>query len=63
MRMKKPDNPYKKGSIIWSIMEGDWEDLTAEQIGEVLLVQKENIIRQISKIKKDTGYVVPRKKR
>ena len=34
--MDKPKNPYRKGSIIWSIMEGDWEDLTVKQIAEAL---------------------------
>lgn len=63
MIMEKPDNPYRKGSVIWSIMEGDWEDLNAEQIGEVLLVTKEDVIRYMSKIKKGTGYIVPRKKK
>lgn len=55
----KPNNPYKKGSLIWSVMEGDWEDLTTRQIGEVLGTGAYSISAKISKIKKDTGYDVP----
>ena len=32
----KPANPFRPGSLIWSVMEGDWSDLTPKQIGEVL---------------------------
>lgn len=55
----KPNNPYKKGSLIWSVMEGDWYDLTTKQIGEVLGTGPCTIRAKISKIKKDTGYDVP----
>lgn len=29
-------NPYKPQSLRWKLVEGDWEDLTPAQIGEVL---------------------------
>lgn len=58
--MGKPKNPYREGSIIWSVMEGDWEDLTVKQIAEVLpSAASENMRR----IRVKTGYVVPHKGR
>ena len=61
--MNKPENPYRKGSIIWSVMEGDWEDLTVRQIAEVLDAGQNAVYMSISRIKKETGYDVPRVKR
>lgn len=58
--MNKPQNPFRKGSIIWSVMEGDWEDLTVRQIAEVLGTGPGNIYCCLSKIKTETGYIVPR---
>lgn len=57
--MKKPDNPYPKGPLIWSVMEGDWEDLTMEQIAEVMGSTYKAISSSITRIKKETGYRVP----
>jgi len=56
----KPENPYKKGSFLWSLMEGDWEDLAAKQIAEVLDVPPQKVYSGLSKILQDTGYDVPR---
>lgn len=56
----KPKNPYQKGTLIWSVMEGDWEDLTVTQIAEVLGTTPDNIGAYTSRIKRETGYVVPR---
>lgn len=61
--MSKPENPFKKGSVIWSVMEGDWEDLSKEQIGEVLVTSEARISEAIYKIKKKTGYEVPYKRK
>ena len=58
--MQKPHNPYKRGTTIWSLFEGDWEDLTATQIAEVLDCPRRTIDTCLRQIKKDTGYVVPR---
>lgn len=55
----KPENPYRKGSIIWSVMEGEWEDLTPTQIAEVLDTTKNAVCSAISKIKRETGWSVP----
>lgn len=57
--MDKPMNPYRKGSLIWSIMEGDWEDLTVDQIAEVLDRDPLIVARAIYRIKKETGYQIP----
>lgn len=55
----KPTNPYKKGSTIWKVMEGDWEDLTVRQIAEVLDVKYSTVRTCITRIKRQTGYDVP----
>lgn len=55
----KPNNPYKKGSTIWAVMEGDWEDLTARQIAEVLDVKYSTVRHYITRIRRQTGYSVP----
>ena len=56
--MTKPENKYKHGSIIWSVMEGDWEDLTVPEIAEILNTSPQTVLRAIQKIKKDTRYEV-----
>lgn len=58
--MDKPENPYRKGSLIWSVMKGDWEDLTVTQIAEVLGTTQSNVSNCIARIKGETGYIVPR---
>lgn len=58
--MDKPKNPYRKGSLIWSVMEGDWEDLTVTQIAEVLGTAQSNVSNCIARTKRETGYIVPR---
>lgn len=55
-----PENPYRKGSLTWSVMEGDWEDLTVTQIAEVLGTVPNSIRSIIATIKRETGYNVPR---
>lgn len=61
--MNNPENPYPKGTLIWSVMEGDWEDLDAAQIAEVLATSSDAIHAMISRIKKETGYSVPHTRR
>ena len=56
---KKPQNPYRKGSSIWSVFEGDWADLTLKQIGEVLDIPVSIVYSAVYLIKKKTGYDVP----
>lgn len=58
--MVKPDNTYERGTVIWSVMEGDWEDLTAEQIAEVLDATLSSVNSAIHRIKRDKGWDVPR---
>lgn len=57
--MDKPKNPFLKDTLVWKVMDGDWEDLTKEQIGEVLVASPESISEAIYRIKKKTGYEVP----
>lgn len=57
--MGKPTNPYPKGTLIWSVMEGDWADLDAAQIAEVLGTSSNIVHAMISRIKRETGYFVP----
>ncbi len=71
--MIKPENPYtkylqndsgrKKISVLWSVFEGDWADLTIPQIAEVLNTTPNCISAYICRIKRDTGYIVPYVKR
>lgn len=61
--MDKPENPYRKGTTIWSVMEGDWEDLTVKQIAEVLDVLPRYVAESMRRIRVKTGYVVPHKGR
>lgn len=56
---RKPKNPYRKGSLIWSVMEGDWEDLTVSQIAEVLDATPSAISCCIRWVRVKTGYIVP----
>lgn len=58
--MEKPPNPYPPGTIIWSVYEGDWADLTICQIAEVLDCRGHLVENYLARIKRDTGYVVPR---
>lgn len=58
----KPANPYPEGTLIWSVMEGDWEDLTVKQIAEVLDAVPNSVRSTIAAIKKRTGYSVPHTK-
>lgn len=55
----KPANPFRPGTLIWSVMEGDWSDLTPKQIGEVLGTSGRSVTVQIIKIRRLTGYSVP----
>lgn len=70
--VKRPKNPYRKGSLIHAIMEGAlegefdgksaWEDMTAEQIAEVFGTSKRSVTAAICNIRKQTGYEVQYKR-
>ena len=65
---ERPDNPYRRGTRIWMLMEGGlqeeyggrpgWEDLDVEQIGEVLGCSRSNVRKLLSLIRTQTGYQV-----
>lgn len=59
MPMDKPINPYRKGTQIWNVFEGDWEDLSTIQIAEVLGMKPKTVRAAIRQIAQDTGYAVP----
>lgn len=65
----RPLNPFRRGSVIWSVMEGGlqgefdgrpgWADLTVTQIAEVLDVAASGVSSYLLRIRKKTGYAVP----
>lgn len=59
----KPKNPFRKDTLAWQLMEGDWEDLTVPQIAEVLAADVETVRTTIHRVKKEASYTVPYKKR
>lgn len=62
---KKPANPYSKEQdiILWSVFEGDWEDLPRDEIAWTLGTSESKISACFAKIKRETGYDVPRVRR
>lgn len=66
--MERPINPYRRGDIIWSIMEGGlqeefdglpgWSDLDREQVAEVFGILPDNVSTYLCRIRKKTGYRV-----
>lgn len=63
MESKKPDNPYRKESICWKLVEQDFSTYTVDQIADELFTDPENIRKMMHKIKQKTGYVVPYSKK
>lgn len=61
--VKQMEYIFRPGSLIWSVMEGDWSDLTPKQIGEVLGTSGRSVTVQIIKIRRITGYSVPHDQR
>lgn len=59
MTAKSKENPYRPGTAIWSVMEGDWKDMTQRQIAEALKVSTQAVRANICRIKQETGYQVP----
>jgi transposase len=56
----KPENRYRKGTVKWAVLEGDWADLTPGQIAEVLGVSLSAVRTAIGQIRRETGYDIPR---
>lgn len=66
--MERPKNPYRKGSLIFAIMEGalegefdgkaGWEDMTVAQIAKMFGKRRDSVFSTISRIRKETGYEV-----
>ncbi len=65
---ERPVNPYRKNTVMWSLMQGSiqeeydglpgWSDLTTQQIGELLCTTSNTVTTYICKIKRRTGYEV-----
>lgn len=58
----KLNNPYRPGSLQWSLIEGEWADMTIEQISEALFCGVETTRSLMTKIKQKTGYTVQYKR-
>lgn len=56
--MTKPKNPYKRGTLIWALLEDDWSDLNVYQIAETLGYKPNSVRCAMYEILKDTGYRV-----
>lgn len=56
--MEKPKNPYRKGCMAWNVFEGDWEDLTVNEIAEVLDSTVEKIQDIFRRIRRETGWKI-----
>lgn len=52
---------YREKSIKWVLCNEDFSDLNAKEIAEVLNTNEKVINTSICKIKKDTGFIVPRR--
>lgn len=50
---------YRKDSVAYALCTCDWSDLNINQIAEVLDVLPQQVHSEMSRIKKETGYVVP----
>lgn len=67
--MERPNNPFRAGGIAYEVMEmalqGEFDglpgtdDLTVDEIAEILCVDRTAIANSIVRIKKKTGYVIP----
>lgn len=57
--VKKPENPFKEGTKISKIYDGEWEDKTTAEIAEEIGMTKDNVRRSIYRIREKTGYDIP----
>lgn len=56
---EKPENPFKKGTKIHKLYEGDWKNMDTGQIAKAIhMSSRENVRRAIYEIKERTGYKV-----
>lgn len=67
--MERPNNPFRAGGIAYEVMEmalqGEFDglpgtdDLTVDEIAEILCADRTSVANAIVRIKKKTGYVIP----
>lgn len=55
----KPKNPFKAGTKIYKLYEGDWRDKGTDEVAEVLGMSREGVRNAIYKVRERTGYNVP----
>lgn len=66
---ERPDNPYRKGTALWAVLEGGlqevydglpgWSDLSARQIAEVLGAEKGTVQQALCRICAEADFQVP----
>lgn len=54
-------NPFKPGSVIFQLMDGDFSNMTIAEIAQKLNTKYRSITRSLSRITSETGYYVPHK--
>lgn len=62
IKLKDHKTAYKERSMMWALCNEDFSDLTREQIAEVFDTGIGYVSCAISRIKKETGYIVKYKK-
>lgn len=55
---EKPENPFRKGTKIHRMYEGDWKDKDTEEVASELNMTRKGVRCAIYKIKERTGYDV-----
>lgn len=70
--MDRPENPYQKGTLIWTLMEGGlqgefdgkagFEDMTIREIADMFETTYSTVQATLQRIKKETGFRVPRRR-
>lgn len=68
--MNRPENPYRKGTLIWALMEGGlqgefdgkagFEDMTTQEIADMFDKAYRTVQGTFERIKRETGFRVPR---
>lgn len=57
-KLKDPKTAYRKRSMLWALCNEDFSDLTKAQIAEVFNTSPTTVQHCMSKIKRETGFVV-----
>lgn len=60
---REVDCPYQRGTIARELMLWDWSNMTIDEIAAALHSTYNNVSTTIAKIKKETGYIVPHRRK